>query len=206
MPPATLDFIAQREAVYERLFGPYALVYDDANPISVPHIDVYVHEPGHGGRDYYTLVTGGMSDRAMPVPADAPPELPRRTELVFYLPGDEAPRREFVAFLRQAARFVYDFDTWLTWGHTIPNGDPPQPIFAGSQFVSMLFLFPLIEPDRALADHLVLQGDPVGFLWPIPLTAAEQNYVHQFGTRALEEKFNEARLPFVFDEHRRSCV
>ncbi len=81
---------------------------------------------------------------------------------------------------------------WLNW-------------FCGN-FVSILFLFPLIDPDLSLANHLVLEDDSVHFLWPIPLTPAEQNFVHQFGTRPLEEKFNEARLPFVFDEHRRSCV
>src|SRR5262245_10701285 len=79
---STLPFVEQREAVYEQMFGKYALVYDDLFPGLIPHIDVYVHEPGHLSRDFYTLVTGGMSDLPMKVPPEAPPQIPRRTELV----------------------------------------------------------------------------------------------------------------------------
>ena len=131
--------------------------------------------------------------------------MPRRTEIVFYLPADQEPKREYVSFLRTSARFVYDYQTWLTWGHTIPNGDPPKPIFAGSPFVSVLFLFPLFKPDNQLAEQLVLDGDPVSFLWIVPLTAAEQRYKIEHGTEALQEAFNRARLPFVFNEKRASC-
>ena len=109
------------------MFGRYALVYDDLFPGLNPHIDVYVHERGAGGRDFYTLVTGGMSDLPMQLPPDVPADLPRRAEIVFYLPPTEAPKREYVSFLSTSARFAYDYDTWLGWGHTIPNGDPPAP-------------------------------------------------------------------------------
>src|SRR5262245_9254695 len=85
-PVSTLPYLERRAAVYEQLFGKYALVYDDLFPGLVPHIDVYVHEPGFQGRDFYTLVTGGMSDMPMRLPADAPAELPRRAEIDFYLP------------------------------------------------------------------------------------------------------------------------
>jgi hypothetical protein len=208
-PPAftefsTLPLIVKREAVYRQMFGDYAGIYDDEFAGLVPHIDVYVHEPSEG-RDFYTLVTGGMSDLPMNVPDDAP-KAPRRTEIVFYLPADEAPQREYADFLRTSARFVYDYETWLCWGHTIPNGDPPRPIFPGKPFVSLLFLSPLFKPDSQLAEHLVVDGDPVHFLWIVPITAAEHRLKMDRGTGALEEAFNRARLPFVFDENRASCV
>ncbi len=202
---STLPYIEKREAAYEQMFGKYALVYDDEFPGLVPHIDVYVHEPSVG-RDFYTLVTGGMSDLPMKLPDGAPAGMPRRTEIVFYLPADQEPKREYVSFLRTSARFVYDYQTWLTWGHTIPNGDPPKPIFDGAPFVSVLFLFPLFKPDNQLAEQLVLDNDPVHFLWIVPLTAAEQRYKMEHGTEALQEAFNRARLPFVFNEKRASCV
>jgi suppressor of fused protein SUFU len=201
---STLPYIEKRESVYRQMFGEYALVYDDEFAGLVPHIDVYVHEPSEG-RDFYTLVTGGMSDLPMNVPDDAP-KAPRRTEIVFYLPPDQEPKREYAAFLRGSARFVYDYKTWLCWGHTIPNGEPPIPIFGGKPFVSVLFLYPLFKPDSQLAEHLVLDGDPVHFLWIVPLTAAEQRYKMDRGTEALEEAFNRARLPFVFNENRASCA
>jgi Suppressor of fused protein (SUFU) len=203
---STLPYLERREAVYEQMFGKCALVYDDLFPGLIPHIDVYVHEPGFQGRDFYTLVTGGMSDMPMTMPLDAPAEFPRRAEIVFYLPPSEAPKRDYGSFLSTSARFAYDYQTWLYWGHTIPNGDPPKPIFAGMNFVSVLFLFPLFGPDNKLADHLVLDGDPVHFLWIVPLTLAEHRYKLAHGTEALQAVFNRVRLPFVFDEKRASCV
>jgi Suppressor of fused protein (SUFU) len=91
---STLPYIEKREAAYQQMFGKYALVYDDEFPGLVPHIDVYVYEPSVG-RDFYTLVTGGMSDLPMNVPGDVP-KAPRRTEIVFYLPADQEPKREYV--------------------------------------------------------------------------------------------------------------
>ncbi len=69
-----------------------------------------------------------------------------------------------------------------------------------------MFLFPLFKPDNHLAEQLVLDGDPVHLLWIVPLTAAEQRYKTQQGSGALQEAFNRAQLPFVFNGKRPSCV
>ena len=53
---STLENIRKREAAYTAIFGPPVLTYDDVHPVLVPHIDVYVYEPGFQGRDFYTLV------------------------------------------------------------------------------------------------------------------------------------------------------
>ena len=204
---STLENIRKREAAYTAIFGPPALTYDDAHPVLVPHIDVYVHEPGFQGRDFYTLVTGGMSDFRMKLPEDAPPEMPTRIELIFYLPGDRSPKREYIDFLRTAARMPYDYQTWFAWGASIVNGNPPKPIFDGSQFDSLLFInTPIAEPDNTLSERLVLEGDAVHFLWTVPLTAAEREYKLEEGTEALLEVFDEVQHPFVFDENRPSYI
>src|SRR5262245_19297927 len=88
---STLPYIKERERVYEQMFGPMDGVYDDTFPGLVPHIDVYVHPPGVAGRDFYTLVTGGMSDLRMKLPPDAVDKLPRRAEIIFYLHPDDEP-------------------------------------------------------------------------------------------------------------------
>lgn len=203
---STLPFIEKRESVYRGMFGEYALVYDDEFPGLVPHIDVYVHEPGFNGRPFYTLVTGGMSDLPMTLPNDAPPSAPRRAEIVFYLPANSAPAREYISFLRTAARFVYEYQTALGFGHTIPNGQPPTPIFEGLEFTAILFLYPLFEPDNQLPKQLLLENDPVHLLWIVPLTPAEHRLKLERGTNALLDLFEQMRHPFVFDRVRRSYV
>ena len=202
---STLPYIETREAAYQQMFGRYAVVYDDDFPGLVPHIDVYVHEPSVG-RDFYTLVTGGMSDLPMSCPTARLRTCRGEPRSCFTCRPIRNPSREYVSFLRTSARFVFDYQTWLTWGHTIPNGDPPKPIFDGSPFVSVLFLFPLFKPDNQLAEQLVLDGDPVSFLWIVPLTHGRTALQNGARNRALQEAFNRARLPFVFNEKRASCL
>ncbi|MEY4565829.1 MAG: hypothetical protein RLY14_799 [Planctomycetota bacterium] len=89
----------------------------------MPHIDVYRFPP-NGKRDVFTFVTGGMSD----LPMNAPSELGadyRRAELVFY---SKENRDDYPELLRRLAHFVHDNRTWLHWGHTMPNGQPPEPL------------------------------------------------------------------------------
>ncbi len=204
---STLENILKREAVYAAIFGPPVLTYDDVHPVLVPHIDVYVHEPGFQGRDFYTLVTGGMSDCPMKLPEDAPPEMPTRIELIFYLPGNQKPKREYIDFLRTTARMPYDYQTWLGWGASFANGNPPEPIFEGTQFDSLVLInTPIAKPDDTLPEHLVLDGDAVHLLWAVPITTAEREYKLEEGTEALLDIFDEVQHPFVFDENRPSYI
>jgi hypothetical protein len=203
---STLPYIERREAVYRRLFGPAAAVDDDQFPGMIPHIDVYAHEPGHEGRPFWTLVTGGMSDLPMTLPPDAPREAPVRAEVAFYLPADVSPGPEYVSFLRTCGQFVFDHQTALGPGHTIPNGQPPQPIFADAVFTTLLFLYPPFEPDCRMHEKLALDGDPVHLLWVVPLAPAEHRLKLEKGTGALLELFDAVRHPVAFDRHRESYV
>lgn len=47
---STAEFFDLREGVYERFFGEAESVYHEEVPL-VPHIDIYIFEPGHG-RNY----------------------------------------------------------------------------------------------------------------------------------------------------------
>jgi len=69
-----------REAVYCDLWGPAEKVAHEILPRE-PHIDVLVHPPRQDGRDFYTLVTSGMSDLRL---ASEPPA-PKRVEMVMYV-------------------------------------------------------------------------------------------------------------------------
>jgi hypothetical protein len=197
----TAEYVERREALYTELFGPIETVSHEVMPF-VPHIDVYVHAPGYDGRDFYTLITGGMSDIPMTVPAEAGDQA-RRAELILYC---AEPKPEYVAFLRFLAHFPHDNGTWLGVGHTMPNGDPPSPFFSGSDLTSLILIDSILAPDRSFAERLTLGGDPVDLLWVVPLTTAECELKLQHGLDALYGVLNQHNHPFILDESRSSYV
>jgi hypothetical protein len=83
-------------------------------------------------RPFYTLATSGMSERPMRAPSDGR----AYAELVLALPPDwpmepeafEDERRYWpFRLLQTLATLPHQFETWLWIGHTVPNGDPPEP-------------------------------------------------------------------------------
>jgi len=191
-----------REAVYKDFFGTCTQVGHEVIPM-VPHIDVYQFEPGHRGRNYWTLVTDGMSDLRMTLPDEVGAEF-SRVELVFYC---DEPRPEYLEMLRFMAHFPHDNATWFGWGHTIPNGQPPAPLFPGcDELTTLIFLSPFIEPDATLSERLTVCGDPVSFLWPVPLSDAECQAKLEKGADYLLDLFDEVSHPHVFTGGRSSYV
>jgi len=169
----------------------------------VPHVDVYLFKPGYEGRDFCTLVTGGMSD----IPMNAPPDIGhefRRAELVFYC---DEPKSEYVQLLRRYAHLAHDLQSWFWEAHTIPNGDPPTPLFADTPALDcVLLLNSIVRPDNDLRSHLILDGDPVSLLWFIPITSAECEFKLAQGVEALLDVFGQVQHPHVFTGNRRGYV
>ena len=107
--------MTKRDAAIERIFGQADRVWHETTG-QKPHIDIHGFPAGISGRGFCTLVTSGMSDHAMNVPSELPPETPRRVELVFYC---SEPRKEYAEFLRRLAHFPFDKNTWFGIGHTM---------------------------------------------------------------------------------------
>ena len=165
-------------------------------------LEVLQIPPGFHGRDFHTLVTSGLSDRPMPVPEELGSEH-RRAELALYL---RRPGPEHVRLLQTCAALAGEPDTWLGHGHTIPNGQPPAPLFPGSSLSAVLLLRTILEPDAFLGDHLVLEGDPVNLLWLVPITTAELELKLVQGLEALLQRFDDGGLSHVLDEGRGSLA
>lgn len=128
------------------------------------HIDVLAFPPTPT-RNFSVLCTMGMSAEEMTTPKDW--EWPRRIELVMALPADwpldkllsgdhrdepEGDQERWywpVRLLKNLARLPQSFRTMLWWGHTIPNGDPPEAFADGTRFCCAVVLFP-----EALGDGL----------------------------------------------------
>jgi len=198
---STAKFAESRQEVYGRFFGEARDIFDEALPL-IPRVDVHpYYRRAQNGPPVCTLVTSGMSDLEMSVPDGT--KAPRRTELIFYC---SEPNREYLETMQWLAHFPHDQKTWIGSFHTIPNGNPPAPFWGSSVLDTLLLLPPIVKRDATLPDELILGGEPVHFLWVVPLTTPECNLKLARGVNAILDLFEQNRHPYVFDPHRASYV
>lgn len=138
----------------------------------------------------------------MKVPAKAK-GVPGRVELIFYC---SEPKQEYLDTLRGLAHFPHDNKTWIGNGHTMPNGDPPEPFWDSPVLDTFLFMPPIVNRDASLADELSLAGEPVHLLWVVPLTTSECNLKLAKGFDAILDLFEQNQHPHIFDPNRISYV
>lgn len=193
-----------REAVYQELLGDYDAVYlpdlEDPPQDGVPPISIYVFRRDFGQGPFFTLATGGMSDHRMHLPEGVPDTIPTRAELLLYV---RELKDEYVGLLRWLARFPFVDRTWLGFGHTIQLNEPP---FGDSLLRHLLLLTSLISPDKKLPSRLQIEGDPVEFLWVVPITPAEREHKIANGVASLLDLFESNSHPWILDESRPSYV
>jgi hypothetical protein len=192
------------EKVYAKFFGSKWTV-DRGDDADGPAIDVYAFRPGEDGRgkkrDFYTLVTSGMSAERMRVPKGTPF---RRAELILYV---AEPTDHHVGLLRWLARLpLVQETTWYGFGTTMTNGNPPRPIFDDSDLSCFLFLEPVVGRDKAVHEKLEVDGDPVALLWVVPITEAECQFILDREPSDFLDLLDRKKHPFVLDEGRPSYV
>jgi hypothetical protein len=160
-------------------------------------IDVDVHiVPAAGERDFHVLVTTGMSEAPMTVPEGA--EEFRFAELVLCLPASWPLTQESfndernywpIRWLKMLARMPHEYDTWLGVGHTVPNGDPPEPFSPDTKLCCWMLQPPLMFEE----EFSVLQyesGNCVNFLALVPLYREEMDFKLNVGSDELIERFD----------------
>jgi hypothetical protein len=161
------------------------------------HVDIAVVEPAKG-RNYYVLCTLGMGAHRMNVPPEC--EGLERAELLICLPPDwkldktdEETWYWPLSWLKILARLPLEEDTWLGWGHTIPNGEP----FADNTgFTTMLLLNPGTFNEEA-GECTLPGGETVNFYQLIPLYEEEAQYKVEHSTDKLLSKIDEEALEYV---------
>jgi len=165
------------------------------------HIDVHVVKPTEE-RPWYSLVTSGMSDRPMNTPEGAHDV--RFAELMINLPADWPleskdkpgqingdPKAYWpIGWLKMIARMPYEYSTWVGFGHTIPNGDPPEPFADNTNFIGTILLPPLLAPEGF--HELKLEGRTVYFYALCPLYAEEMDQKLKGGTESLFDALQKA--------------
>ena len=179
------------------------------------HLDVLT-VPNCLGKGSTALVTCGMGCRAM----NTPPDMKRyaRMELAICLPpgwpplaagspmtmtvpnlnaADSAhglgPGAWIVSSLTFLARLPFRYDTWLGEGHTIPNGEPPEPICRGTRLCGEM----ITKPKRLGEDfhRMVAPDGGEVYFWTVTfLTAEEMEYKLRMGAEALMEKLAAQRV------------
>lgn len=201
------ETIKSVEAHIARHVGPVESVFHELVSDKV-HLDVHFVKAGDG-RPCHVLVTSGMSDRPMTLPDGI--DAPEYAELLICLPPDwKLSQEDFedeanywpVRWLKTLARLPHDYRTWLGAGHTVPNGDPPEPFADNTDLCGMLVLPPVRFGD----DFPVLEagGKRVGFYALIPLHADEMEFKLEHGAGDLLDRFDAAGVDEVVDVARPS--
>ncbi len=169
------------------------------------HVDICVIEPTKK-RNYYTLVTMGMGAHKMNIPPALETNKLDRAELLITLPADwDLTDKNFndennywpLRLLKVMARLPIEHDTWLGWGHTVPNGEP----FAdNTELCGVLVTMPYLFGEESVSCELP-NKDMVRFYQLVPLYDNEMQYKTENGTDALESSFPDD-FDMVVDIHR----
>lgn len=154
MAPAAHHTVEEERALSAHLVRHLGTIKDVLHQIvsSYVHVDIMLVEPTRA-RPMRTLVTCGMSARPMNVPAELAHL--RFAELMLMLPPDwplhgdnlKSPGNFWpIEWLQRLAVLPHQYETWLGVDHTVPNGDPPQPLAPGTSFAGFILAPPLTEP------------------------------------------------------------
>lgn len=187
-------------------FGVPPLVYHELVSSKV-HIDIHLVPPGKE-REFHTLVTTGMAEKAMPVPEEVP-QAARFVELVMMLPPEwQLEHRDFenerwywpVRHMKMLARAPHEWITWFGPGHTIQFDEDMRPFAAGTSLCAYL-LAP--EPlGEGFSPVVLPDGREVTLLMAVPIYAEELAYAREHGSEALAQRFEEHDIGIVVDPQR----
>lgn len=190
--------------------GPVANVFHELLSDLV-HIDIHIVEPTPE-RNCYTLVTSGMSDRAMSAPEEYS-DL-KFSELLIALPHDWPMSEDGwkdeanywpIRMLKFLSRFPHEYQTWLWAMHTIPNGNPPEPFASNTEMNGVILLPPITLPD-AFGELVIDAEKTIHFHSVIPLHPDEMDLKLQKGAEALFDGFDQHGVSEILDPNRKSVA
>jgi hypothetical protein len=205
-PPAASRLVALREEAMREALGDPAFV--DRDRAQNHRVDIYGFgrdfaadcDDGAEDDDGVVLVTSGMSDRPMRIPAGAWGRASPLAEMIWYV---RKPDREFIGNLRWLAKLA-DFDkTWFASGHRIPMPGPP---LSSCPFRTFLLLTPIVVSDRALFGSVATGGPAIDALCVHLISDAEYALIKRAGLRTFFDRLDARGYPLVFDPHRASVV
>lgn len=201
--PVLIDGVGDHLETY---FGTSPIVFHEVVSEHV-HIDIYVVPPGED-RPFFTLVSCGMSERAMNVP-ESLPDMPRYLELVMLLPPDwHLEQSDFkeerwywpVRHMKMLARSPHAWNTWYGLGHTVQFDEKLTPFSDEARFCAYMFA---PDPFEEQFSTLTLSdGRAIQFLMAAPIFAEELAFARENGAQSLARRFDEADVDFVINPRR----
>lgn len=173
----------------------------------VIHVDILIVEPT-SDKNYYSLITSGMSDKPMNV---SPEQSSPYIELLLNLPNswklsqdDLKDENNYwpIRLLKSLARFPHLYNTFLGYGHTVQNGNydsySPDTQFCGS------ILLPMFDDGE-----IQLQVSPektINFFTVLPLYEKEIKFSLENGTDSFFNKLIEHDFSTEINIHRKPYV
>ncbi|MCL2462473.1 MAG: suppressor of fused domain protein [Defluviitaleaceae bacterium] len=193
---------------FETYFGASGEVIDTGGNVLI-HIVSPTPE-----RNYYTLFTSGMSETPMATPSELKGY--EYAELMLHLPASwvfnpKDPKTYWpVEWLKTLAYLPLDENTWLFYGHTIPNGDNAAPFAENTGFGCFIVgTTNLLEDEesRNAFSMLDIGDDKVVYCFTLfPIYKAEMDYKLQNTAQDLFALFSLHGVGDVIDIYRDSLV
>ena len=209
-PPAEEGAVEEISAHIERHLGPVETVFHEIVSDKV-HIDVHFVKPVPDF-PYIRLVTSGMSDLPMMTPDDD--QIPKFAELMITLPPDwKLGQSDLedenwywpIRLIKSLARLPHQHATWLGWGHTVPNGDPPRPYATGVKFSGAVVL-PSIAVPSEFHTLKVNETKTISFFSVVPLYEEEMNLKLRSGLEKLLDRFDKRGISEIVDPKRKNVA
>lgn len=201
-----LEHITQHINKY---LGQVNLVFHEATMEPV-HVDIHVVGPT-GKFPFVRLITSGMSDLAMTVPDDISGH--RYAELMITLPGDwQLDTRSFkneiwywpIRLLRGLALFTHQYKTWLGYGHSFENENPPISYATNTELCGALIITPISVPKEF---HILRSGlKEIAFFAVIPLYAEEMILKQTLGLEELLKRFDNENIIDIVNTRRKNVA
>ena len=208
--PMGEDCLEAISAHIEKYLAPVETVFHELVSDKV-HIDIHIVKPT-AEFPYVRLVTSGMSDLPMTTPQDD--SIPKFAELLMTLPSTwKLTQSDFddenwywpIRLLKVLARLPHERQTWLGWGHTVPNGNPSKPYADGTKLRAALVIPSVTVPDD-FHQLKISQEKTIHFLSVVPLYEAEMQLKLREGLDALLERFGKYDIDDIVDPKRRDAA
>jgi hypothetical protein len=149
----------------------------------------------------------GMGAHRMNVPKELRGKKIDRAEVLITLPPDweieNSDEKWYwpLRWLKILARLPIENDTWLGYGHTVPNGEP----FAENTELCCVMLTMPYFFDQEASVCTLPDGDEINFYQVIPLYENEMNFKIQNGAEKLEDLFPDD-FDMVVDIKRKNVI
>ena len=131
-------------------------------------------------------------------------------ELLITLPGnwkfdEESLKDEAwywpIRLIKILARFPHKHNTWIGWGHTVPNSDPPRPYAQNTKLSGAIILSPIFVPD-GFESLAIDERKVIHFFSVVTLYKEEMDLKMRSGEKTLLEKLVRADISGIVDINR----